>query len=118
MMLWARSTQLAQMYTSLGPSTMGPTSREDFPQKEQVVTRLPRNPPGGLFALPWLIGGTFGGPPPLPVRLEVAILSCLPQQRELIRSGEPWNFSHPRMLATSQFGGSDIRARHPDYMAR
>ena len=27
---------------------MGPTSREDLPQKLQVVTRLPRKPPGGL----------------------------------------------------------------------
>ena len=36
---------------SLGPSTMGPTSRDVLPQKEQVVTFRPRNP------LP---------PPPLP----------------------------------------------------
>ena len=33
MMLCARSTQLAQMYTSDGPSTIGPTSRLDLPQK-------------------------------------------------------------------------------------
>ena len=48
---------------------MGPTSRDDFPQKEQVVTRLPRNPCGLL--------GSFGGvplpPPPLPVRRSLGI---------------------------------------------
>src|ERR1051325_12200673 len=72
-MLWARSTQDAQIYTSDGPSTIGPTSREDLPQKEQVVTRLPRNP-GGVPAFPWPggFGGKLGGPP-LPVRLELAI---------------------------------------------
>src|SRR4051812_6408012 len=70
MMLCARSTQLAQMYTSDGPSTMGPTSREDFPQKEQVVTRLPRNPLGGLLVL---LGGLPLPPPPLPVRRSFGI---------------------------------------------
>ena len=30
---------------SLGPSTIGPTSREVFPQNEHVVTRRPRKPP-------------------------------------------------------------------------
>ena len=29
---------------SLGPSTIGPTSRDVLPQNEQVVTRRPRNP--------------------------------------------------------------------------
>src|SRR5690606_22635729 len=43
-MFWHSSVQLAQMYTSLGPSTMGPTSRELFPQNEQVVIRRPLNP--------------------------------------------------------------------------
>ncbi len=49
---------------------MGPTSREDLPQKEQVVTRRPRNPPEGLLE-PGLFGGLLE--PPLPVRLELAI---------------------------------------------
>src|SRR3954462_10389069 len=86
---------------------MGPTSRDDFPQKLQVVTRLPRNPPGGLFALPGLIGGTFGGPPPLPGRLEVAILSRLPQVGELI----PCN---GRNFFTSEIVGQECLTYWPD----
>src|SRR3954462_4147563 len=68
---------------------MGPTSREDFPQKLQVVTRLPRKPPWELppEELPPVLDpppgppvpgppGPPGGmllPPPLPVRLGPAI---------------------------------------------
>src|SRR5688500_19056122 len=67
---------------------MGPTSREDLPQNEQVVTRRPRNPPGGLRPEPdppppLPPGGTFDPPPepllpvppppPLPVRCPVAM---------------------------------------------
>src|SRR5690242_3728159 len=75
---------------------MGPTSREDLPQKLQVVTRLPRKPPDDELpdppCEPWLPPpppppppppelppeepGGFDPPPlppPLPVRLEPAI---------------------------------------------
>ena len=57
---------------SLGPSTIGPTSREDLPQKLHVVTRRPRNPTRprqGRLTAP--VGGVF--PPPLPGRLLFAI---------------------------------------------
>ena len=64
---------------SLGPSTMGPTSREDLPQKLQVVTRLPRLPPWELLD-PWepeleppVPPGGFPPPLPPPVRLEPGI---------------------------------------------
>src|SRR5690242_5045204 len=74
---------------------MGPTSREDFPQKEQVVTRRPRKPPGGRLppppppppppTVPPGGGGVFG-PPPLPGRLVLAIGElCLPCVRVLLR---------------------------------
>src|SRR3954469_15386145 len=53
---------------------MGPTSRELLPQKLQVVTRRPRNPPWGLFVLP--PGGLPLPPPPLPVRRSLGI-GCL-----------------------------------------
>src|SRR5688572_27932264 len=76
---------------------MGPTSREDLPQKEQVVTRRPRNPPPpppepppgwpGLLGLPELPGGCWPPPllpplpepvpPPLPVRLLLAMIEKL-----------------------------------------
>jgi len=54
---------------------MGPTSREDFPQKLQVVTRRPRNPPGGLVKLELFpLGGGLPLPPlPLPVRFPLGI---------------------------------------------
>src|SRR5438445_13327284 len=67
---------------------MGPTSREDLPQKGQVVTRRPRTPPGGWVPPPPPMppppppgppGGRFPPPPPipppppLPVRLVVAM---------------------------------------------
>src|SRR5438045_1857329 len=66
---------------------MGPTSREDLPQNEQVVTRRPRNPPpppppapppppppppsGGTLGLPPALGMPDDGPmpPPLPMPL-------------------------------------------------
>src|SRR5215216_4758939 len=69
---------------SLGPSTIGPTSRELFPQNEQFVTFRPRNPPPAPPAappappapppppappmLPPPLGpiGVFPLPPPLP----------------------------------------------------
>src|SRR5688500_20287627 len=70
---------------------MGPTSRLDLPQNEQVVTRRPRNPPppppappappppppGGVL-VPFV--GGFVPPPPLPVRLLLAIGCSLPRQ--------------------------------------
>src|SRR5947207_8537381 len=46
---------------------MGPTSRLDLPQKEQVVTRRPRKPPGGWLPPPVLDGGFPPPPPPPPV---------------------------------------------------
>src|SRR4051812_5528685 len=55
---------------------MGPTSRELLPQKEQVVTLRPRNPPWGLFVLP--PGGLPLPPPPLPVRRSLGIGLPLP----------------------------------------
>src|SRR5688500_17545185 len=72
---------------------MGPTSREDFPQKEQVVMRRPRKPPPPPpepppppgFAPPAVLPA--GGPeeppplpvpePPFPVRLLFAMLERL-----------------------------------------
>src|SRR4051812_40056731 len=95
MMLCARSTQLAQMKTSLGPSTIGPTSRELFPQKEQVVTRRPRKPPpppppGGKLPPPPppnppppppVGGAEIPVPPPFPGRVPFAI--DLPSFNEL-----------------------------------
>ena len=49
MMLWQSSTQDLQIYTSRGPSTMGPASRWLLPQKLQVLVRrerpLPPPPP-------------------------------------------------------------------------
>src|SRR5687767_507552 len=69
---------------------MGPTSRDDLPQKEQEVMRRPRNPPPpdpppGVFAPPALLpaGGCAAPPPlpepvpPLPVRLLLAMLGRL-----------------------------------------
>src|SRR4051812_858420 len=86
------------MKTSLGPSTIGPTSRLDLPQNEQVVTRRPRNPPGGrLFGL---LGG--GGvpipppPPPLPGRLLLAIESCLPSLTYRTTPGGDLTYQPPR----------------------
>src|SRR6476661_2604420 len=53
---------------SLGPSTMGPTSREDFPQKEQLVTLRPRNPPPPPPLPPPVPPGPVGGVvPPVPL---------------------------------------------------
>src|SRR6476659_5352321 len=102
------------MYTSEGPSTIGPTSREDLPQNEQVVTRRPRKPPlppapppppppppvGGLLDAPpppepGFPAPPIGGfppplPPPLPVRLLLAISSSLPEQKEVRRGRHPW----------------------------
>ena len=52
---------------------MGPTSREDLPQNEQVVMRRPRKPPGGTWELEPPVGGFCPPPPPLPGRFVLAI---------------------------------------------
>ncbi len=51
-MFWQRSVQFEQMYTSLGPSTIGPTSRLVLPQNEHVVIFRPRKPPSPPVPLP------------------------------------------------------------------
>src|SRR4051794_10032242 len=45
---------------------MGPTSREDLPQKEQVVMRRPRKPPPGGTLDPPPVGGKPPPPPTVP----------------------------------------------------
>src|SRR6188474_2789531 len=59
---------------------MGPTSREDLPQNEQVVTRRPRKPPGGICDPDPPTGGLdplpLPPPPPLPGRFVLAIDLC------------------------------------------
>jgi len=77
---------------------MGPTSRDDFPQKEQVVTRLPRNPPGGLLVL---IGGLPLPPPPLPVRRSFGI------GRAFLEGQSP-RYGH---LSNINRGGLDLESR-------
>src|SRR5579862_1877553 len=69
-MFWHRSVQFEQMYTSPGPSTMGPTSRLVLPQNEQVVILRPRKPESP--PLPPAPPPPLGPPPPPwppPVRL-------------------------------------------------
>ena len=74
---------------------MGPTSREDLPQNEQVVMRRPRKPPwpgldpeedpppGGWvpppppFPVPPPLPPPEPDPPPLPVRLLLAMFEVL-----------------------------------------
>lgn len=59
------------MYTSLGPSTIGPTSRLVFPQNEHVVTRRPRKPDPSPLPPPL-------PPPPLPPPPPDPDEPCLP----------------------------------------
>src|SRR4051812_40259398 len=90
---------------------MGPTSREDLPQNEQVVMRRPRKPPwpglepeeppppplpGGCVPPPPL--PPVPDPPPLPVRLLLAISRYSPFRWLLsrvprVRSSPAW-FAH------------------------
>src|SRR5437762_14367646 len=92
---------------------MGPTSREDLPQKEQVVTRRPRNPPpcgGGLLVL---LGGLPLPPPPLPVRRSLGIgwpsssSSRVVERRRPARC-KPWPPARAVAATNTARGGSRV----------